>query len=242
MIGIYDSGSGGLGIFNTLKQVVPNESLLYFADTKYFPFGGRSSDEVRNIALKSISKLAEQCNLIIIACNTASVNNLDFYRQEVNRPIIGVVPVIKTAAALTKNGHIALLATVITTHSEYTDRLIAKFAHDKQVHKIACPGLADAIEDDTLTDEQLETYLEPIGDADIVVLGSTHYTLIKGKIQRLVGPDVKVIDSNEAVTRQALRVLQQTGALSNNLQPTYTFECSGDRSQFLEQIKRYAHL
>lgn len=242
MIGIYDSGSGGISIFNTIKQVLPNESISYFADTRYFPFGSRSTTELRRIVLDSLKKLAEQCNVLVIACNTASVNNLDVYRTVIHKPVIGVVPVIKTAAALTKNGKIALLATTVTTESEYTDTLIRKFANHATVHKIACPGLADAIEHNTLTDELLKTYLAPIGEADIVILGSTHYTLIKGKIQRLVGPDVKVIDSNEAVARQTLRVLQKNNLMTNTMNPTYSFECSGDRAAFLEQIKRYAHL
>lgn len=242
MIGIYDSGIGGLGIFNAIKQVLPNESILYYGDTKYFPFGERSSHDIRQITITAIKKLAQECSLVVIACNTASVNDLDYYRTQVVIPLVGVVPVVKTAAALTKNNHIALLATTITTQADYTDKLIATYADDKIVAKIACPGLASAIEHHTLTTEALQNYLTPIGAADMVVLGCTHYTLIKGQIQRVVGPDVKVIDSNEAVARQTLRVLQQAGALSNNLQPTYTFECSGDRSQFLEQIKRYAHL
>ena len=242
MIGIYDSGIGGLGIFNAIKQVLPYESILYYGDTAYFPFGSRQSNEVRRITLTAVQKLATQCNIIVIACNTASVNDLDHYRDQVNVPIVGVVPVVKTAAALTKNGKIALLGTQVTTESAYTDKLIHDFAKDKTVHKISCPGLASAVEYNTMTEAHLRGYLEPVQDADIVVLGCTHYTLIKGEIQRLVGPDVKVIDSNEAVARQTLRMLQQSGNMSSHAQPMYTFECSGNRSAFLEQIKRYAHL
>ena len=242
MIGIYDSGIGGLGIFNAIKQVLPYESILYYGDTAYFPFGSRQSNEVRRITLTAVQKLATQCNIIVIACNTASGNDLDYYREQVNVPIVGVVPVVKTAAALTKNGKIALLGTQVTTESAYTDKLIHDFAKDKTVHKISCPGLASAVEYNTMTEAHLRGYLEPVQDADIVVLGCTHYTLIKGEIQRLVGPDVKVIDSNEAVARQTLRMLQQSGNMSSHAQPMYTFECSGNRSAFLEQIKRYAHL
>lgn len=242
MIGIYDSGIGGLGIFNNIKQVLPNESILYYGDTKYFPFGDRSADEVRSITLNGLKKLAERCSLLVIACNTASVNDLDYYRSGVSVPIIGVVPVIKTAAALTKNNIIALLSTTVTAKSPYTDKLIRDFAPNQTVLKIACPGLASAIEHDTLKDQQLSHFLQPVDNADIIVLGCTHYTLIKGKIQRIVGPDVKVIDSNEAVARQTLRILQRDRLFSAETHPLYTFECSGDRVHFLEQIKRYAHL
>jgi glutamate racemase len=88
----------------------------------------------------------------------------------------------------------------------------------------------------------LQHCLQPVNEADIVVLGCTHYTLIKGQIQHAVGPDVKVIDSNEAVARQTLRVMQQHQIKSSTLQPSYVFECSGNRVKFLEQIKQYAHL
>ena len=118
----------------------------------------------------------------------------------------------------------------MTTTSAYTDQLIRNFAAGKTVYKIACPGLAAAVEHHNMTEDYLRTYLAAINDADIVVLGCTHYTL------------VKVIDSNEAVARQTLRMLQQSGAMSSQAQPVYTFECSGDRAAFLEQIKRYAHL
>lgn len=242
MIGIYDSGVGGLGIFNAIKQVLPYESIIYYGDTAYFPFGSRQPNEVRRITLQAIQKLAQQCTIIVLACNTASVNDLDYFREQVAIPIVGVVPVIKTAAALTKNNKIALLGTTITTASAYTDKLIRDFAVGKTVYKIACPGLATAVEYHNLTEDHLRQYLAPVKDADIVVLGCTHYTLIKGEIQRLVGPDVKVIDSNEAVARQTLRMLQQSGTINTQMQPTYTFECSGDKAAFLDQIKRYAHL
>lgn len=242
MIGIYDSGIGGLGIFNTIKQVLPQESILYYGDTRYFPFGERSAEDVKAITLAGMKKLAERCHVIVIACNTASVNNLDYYRTQVSVPIIGVVPVIKTAAQLTKNGHIALLATPGTVMAPYTDQLIADFAPHSVVHKIPCAGLANAIEHGEATLEQLKPFIQDVGMADIIVLGCTHYTLAKGKIQHLVGPDVKVIDSNEAVARQTLRVLQRFNLFHPQAQPQYLFDCSGNQAEFLEQVKRHAHI
>lgn len=242
MIGIYDSGIGGLGIFNAIKQVLPTVSILYYGDTYYFPFGDRPNEEIRRITLDGLRKLEPRCNIIVIACNTASVNDLDYYREHIKVPLVGVVPVIKTAAQLTRNNIIALLATSVTVTAEYTDRLIREFARHKTVRKIACNGLASAIENDTITEADLTAYLPQIADADIVVLGCTHYTLIKGKIQRLVGPDVKVIDSNDAVARQTLRMMQKHNLPMHEDQATYIFECSGDKANFLEHVKQYAHL
>lgn len=242
MIGIYDSGIGGLGIFNAIKQVLPTMSILYYGDTYYFPFGDRANEDIRRITLAGLKKMADRCQLLVLACNTASVNDLDYYRTQIHVPIVGVVPVIKTAAQLTKNGVLALLATPVTIQSVYTDHLIHEFGAHTTVKKIACAGLASAIEYDTIDDNDIQPYLQEIGKADIVVLGCTHYSLIKGKIQRLVGPDVKVIDSNEAVARQTLRVMQKHNLPLHEAQSTYIFECSGDRAIFLQQVKKYAHL
>jgi glutamate racemase len=242
MIGIYDSGIGGLGIFNAIKQVLPTVSILYYGDTYYFPFGNRNNQAVQRITVAGLKKLESRCSIIVIACNTASVNDLDYYRKQIAVPLVGVVPVIKTAAQLTKNNQIALLATSVTVAAEYTDRLIHEFAKDKIVKKIACGGLASQVEYGPVSMTDLEPYKTQIGSADIVVLGCTHYSLIKGLIQRLVGPDVMVIDSNEAVARQTLRVMQQNNLPMHEESPTYIFECSGDKAAFLDQVKKYAHL
>lgn len=243
MIGIYDSGIGGLGIFNAVKQLLPNEHITYYGDTANFPYGDKPADAVREWTLQGLKHLASVgCNLVVIACNTASVNDIEYYRSNVLVPVIAVVPVIKTAAALTKNNQIALLATTATTKAAYTDQLIQQFAEGKQVNKIACPGLASEIEYGTLTNPKLITYLGSLGEADVVVLGCTHYTLIKGQIQRLVGPDVKVVDSNEAVARQTLRVLQANKTLDKAEHPNYEFDCSGNKTEFLEQVDIYTKI
>lgn len=238
MIGIYDSGIGGLGIFNAIKNILPQESIHYFGDTRYFPFGDRAPEEVRAITLRSLKQIAQDCSIIVIACNTSSVADLEDYRKTIGIPIIGVVPVIKMAVRLTKNNIIALLATTNTVTAAYTDKLIQQFAPNKTVFKIACSGLADAIEHDKNL-SILQKYLRQINGADVVILGCTHYTLVKGDIQRLVGPDVKVIDSNAAVARQVLRVMEKENLFQPNKQPHYIFECSGDNTTFLEQVRKY---
>lgn len=242
MIGIYDSGIGGLGIFNAVRSILPEESIWYYGDTKYMPFGDRSAEDIRAIALHSLTQLATRCNILVIACNTASVHGLPYYRQHIKQPIIGIVPVIKTAAQLTQNNEITLLATPFTCQTPYIDELIKQFAADKIVHKVPCGGLADAIEHETLTKEKLTNYLKPIGQSDVVILGSTHYTMIKGLIQNIVGPDVRVIDSNEAVSRQVLRVMRHNQLEQPMAHPEYIFECSGDRTPFVAQVNKYTQV
>lgn len=238
MIGIYDSGIGGLGIFNSIRAILPQENIHYFGDTAHFPFGSKPAKTIQQLTLIGLRRLVKDCSIIVIACNTASVNDLDYYRAQINVPIIGVVPVIKTAAQLSQNNIIALLATPVTVQAPYTDTLIQQFAQGKQVMKIGCTELADAIETGTVTAELLDQYLSHLR-ADVVVLGCTHYTLIKGQIQQLVGPDVKVLDSNEAVARQVLRVMQRDSLFQAQAAPNYVFECSGDKTKFLEQVRKY---
>lgn len=240
MIGIYDSGIGGLGIFNAVKNVLPQENIHYFGDTKYFPFGDKTPAAVHDISLHSLTYLAKDCSLLVIACNTSSMTDLEEYRKQISVPIIGVVPVIKTATQLTKNNTIALLATETACQAPYTDQLIQQFAPNKTVIKIPCKGLADAVEHNTVL--LLQKYVNQVGQADIVILGCTHYTLIKDLIQQAVGSNVKVIDSNEAVARQVLRVMEHEKLFQPSEKPTYIFECSGDTIKFLEQVRKYVSI
>lgn len=234
MIGIYDSGVGGLGIFKKVRSILPKESITYFADTAYFPFGDRSPEEVREIALRGLQHLATTCDLIVIACNTASVSDIEYFRANVPVPLIAVVPVIKTAANITDSKHIALLATTATASSAYTDDLIQTFAQNITVSKIGCPGLADAVEhgDVALQESMVQATLQHLGAIDVIVLGCTHYTLIKGLIQNIAGPDVKVIDSNTAVARHVLRVLRKANLERPSDQPEYIFSSSKDPAEF----------
>lgn len=239
MIGIFDSGLGGLSIFRKIKLFLPDEDIIYYADNAHTPYGDKSTAEVKQLALKALKYLEKKgCQIIVIACNTATTSGIDFYRQHIKARIIGVVPVIKTAAQLTNNSHIAILATQSTIKSPYLDNLIKKHAKKCRVKKIACPGLADAIEKNNVSDALLKKYLKKITDEDIIVLGCTHYSLIRGQIQKLVGPNKKVINSNEAVARHVMRLGLQYDLLSKKKrQAKYTFFCSGNKKIFKKRIK-----
>lgn len=240
MIGIYDSGVGGLGIFKEIRAILPKESIRYFAESAYFPFGDKDPEVIKNVTCQSLQKLAKNCSILVLACNTASVTDLEYYRNAVSVPVVGVVPVIKTAAQLTQTNHILLLATAATCKSTYVDELIAKFAKDKQVDKIACSGLADAVEnnDDERQQKIVEEALVNKGDADVVILGSTHYTMIKGLIQNIAGPDIKIIDSNAAVARNTLRVMRSLQLERPQNTPEYIFESNDGQTEFKQKVDR----
>lgn len=239
MIGIFDSGLGGLSIFRKIKLFLPDEDIVYFADTAHTPYGDKSTKQIKALTLLALKRLEKMgCQIIVIACNTATTSGIDFYRQQIKARIIGVVPVIKTAASLTNNGRIAILATQSTIKSQYLDNLIKKYAKKCRVKKIACPGLADAIEKNNVSDSLLRKYLKKITNEDIIVLGCTHYSLIRGQIQRLVGPDKKVINSNEAVARHVMRLGLQYHLLSKKKRRAkYIFLCSGNKKIFKKRIQ-----
>lgn len=224
-IGVIDSGVGGLGIFKLLVEQMHNHSLVYCADNKNMPFGDKNSDELQHIAYKMVSFLIERhkVDLIVVACNTLSVSALDFLRKRFAVPFVGVVPVVKPACEQSKVKKIAILATPMTAASAYQKELIAKYAKGAQVLNIACPDLARLIEegrgDEPIVLEKLAEYLKPVLDnnVDVVGLACTHYPFIRHHIAGLLPLAVSILDSNEAVARRAVMLIQE----SISSQPRY---------------------
>jgi len=240
MIGIFDTGLGGLGIFKEIKKLLPKENIFYYADNKNAPYGPRTSTEIKRLTLKSLKYLEKQgCKIIVIACNTATVSGVEYYRQHTHIPVIGTVPVIKTAAKETKNKKIALLATKKTVTSSYTDNLIKKFATGIKVKKIACPGWVEAIENNKVTEQLLKKYLQKINDADVIVLGCTHYPLIKNKIKKLVKAKTKILDSNAAVARHIKRIMELEKLFQPQKKPKYIFQGSDPNQNLMTKAKKY---
>jgi glutamate racemase len=241
MIGIFDSGIGGFGILRKIKMFLPNEDVYYYADNKNVPYGDKTIPEIQALTLAAIKFLEKKgCTIIVISCNTATTSGIDIYRKHTKAKIIGVVPVVKTAAQITHNNKIAILATKRTIVNKYLDQLIAKFANKCEIKKIACIGWADAIEKNCVTDALLKKYLKKIKQEDVVILGCTHYPLIKGRIQNILGSEVRVIHSNEAVARHVMRVGTKYKLLNNkDNKAKYFFICSGNKKLFKQSIKQY---
>jgi glutamate racemase len=211
MIGILDSGIGGTGIAEEVRALLPEVEVYYLRDTAHFPYGDRPPAEVVHIIDENCRVLVERgARVIVLACNSASVVSLVHLRRKYAVPFVGVVPAVKPAAQLTRSGRIAVFGTALTSASAALEELIARFCAGHTVYRIAFPGLAEAAEaGDHARAEGLvaRTWREYEGlGIDVVVLGCTHYTLIRGEIQRVVGPQVQIIDSNAAVARQVRRV------------------------------------
>jgi glutamate racemase len=216
---VFDSGLGGLSIVGELSQANLDCDIYYVADTAFFPYGEKS-DEIlidRIPAIISLAVKSSKANLVIIACNTASTLALDHVRTRLNVPVIGVVPAIKPAAALTKTGTIGLLATPNTVSRPYTDQLIADFAKGVNVVRHGAIGLAGTVEamlgGGTLDDTILKASIDGLfgqsggGDIDVVVLACTHYPHVKAQLDALAPHKVIWIDSGSAIAQRARVVL-----------------------------------
>lgn len=211
MIGIIDSGIGGKGIEKEIKKLLPLVKIIYLADRKNFPYGSKKVSILNQILEKNIEFLIKKgAKIIVLACNSATVTSIRYLRKKFDLPIIGVEPAIKTAAKVTKTKNIAVFATPITSKSEVTNRLIKKYCHDIKVYKIPFFDLASQIErGETVTptsDVGVVWRKYQDKNIDTIVLGCTHYTLIRKELQKIVGKNVKIVDSNLAVARQAEKV------------------------------------
>ena len=220
-----DSGTGGLPYMQYLHDACPTASCMYLADTKNFPYGEKTQDQINAAAISAVTAILSKYSpsAIVIACNTMSVTSLSFLRKNFpNIPFVGTVPAIKLAAKLTKNKRIGLLATSSTVAHPYTKQLENKFAHNCTVAKRGDPELVDFIEHalSTASATEIEKAIEPAviffvnQDVDIIILGCTHFLRIADQIQAIVDKTTKllnkktirVIDSRDGVVRQAMKV------------------------------------
>ena len=214
-IGVFDSGIGGLTVVSALRHVVPDESIYYLGDTARVPYGGKSPATVQRYSREIASLLLEgDAKTIIVACNTASAVALPVLQAELPVTVIGVIqPGAQAAAAATRNGHIGVIGTRATIKSGAYERAIRDLNPQARVTARACPLLVPLIEEGWLqsevTDKVVMQYLRPLLDAEIdtLVLGCTHYPLLRPAIHRLLGEGVTLVDSAEncaVAVRQSL--------------------------------------
>ena len=215
-IGIYDSGVGGLTVWRAVRELLPREDLIYFADQANVPYGERSLEEVRLLA-EAVTRylMDEGAKLIVMACNTASAAALKHLRGLYpDYLFVGMEPAVKPAAEQTLSGKVGVLATPSTFQGELYASVVERFAHDVQVFQATCPGLVRQIEkgylDTPKTRQILEEALEPMlrEEVDTLVMGCTHFPFVIPLIREIVGEDVRVIDPAPAVARQVRRVLE----------------------------------
>lgn len=215
---IFDSGVGGLSVCDAIKQKL-DITIEFISDTDFFPYGNKEPDIIINRVTTLLEKevAKKQPDIIVIACNTASTLALEPARQLISKPIVGVVPAIKTASQLTQSNCIGLLATPRTVNGIYTDQLIKEFAEDVTVIKLGSAELVETIEqhinggklDTRLVHslvEQMESTAQP-KEIDTVVLGCTHFPLIRDVFVS-IKPDWQWIDSGDAIARRVAHLLE----------------------------------
>ena len=220
LIGVFDSGVGGLSILDEALRQLPQHDYIYLADSANAPYGEKSSSWIAARSLALCQHLAGKgCDAIVIACNTATAEAIAQIRTELSIPIIGVEPGIKPAAMQSQNGIVGVLATEATLKSDKFNALLATLPDHCRFIKQSGAGLVPLIEagkaDSEETLDLLSKHLEPILDAgsDTLVLGCTHYPFLRKSIRKLLGDTITLIDTSDAVVRQLKRQLE---ALNHN--------------------------
>ncbi|GCE09943.1 glutamate racemase [Dictyobacter aurantiacus] len=242
-IGVFDSGMGGLTVLQALRQALPQERLLYVADSSHAPYGDKSLEYIQQRALTLTHFLLEQgVKALVIASNTTTAASVDFLRSTFPVPIVAVEPALKLAVASTRTGVVGALVTVATSQSTRFTTLLERFRQDVKVIIQPAPGLVEQIEMGELTGSAtralIERYVTPLlaAGADTIVLGSTHYPHLRPLIAEVAGPEVVLIDTGEAVARQLHRVLEARELLNEDPTPgDVQFWTSGD-TQLAQQV------
>ncbi len=214
MIGVFDSGLGGLSVLAAIAQTLPSADLIYLADTAHVPYGDKDDAFIRDRVLKIGRNLVDLgCTLIVVACNTATAAAVAALREALpDVPVVGVEPGVKPAVARSKTGHIAVLTTTSTSRSARLARLIHQHAGTVRVDVLPCPGWATRVEtlhlDDPGFAEAARQHLTPALDAgaDRIVLGCTHYAFLAPVLEPIVAGRATLVDVADAVARQCVRL------------------------------------
>lgn len=245
-IALFDSGIGGLTVLQAVRRRLPAESLLYLADTLHMPYGEKSVDWIVARALTLCELLlAQGAKAIVVACNTATSAAAVLLRERFTVPIIALEPAIKPAAALTRSGVIGVLATPATAAGARLTGLIAAHAQGCRVLVQPCPGLVEAIEANqsrAVIRALLAERIAPLLAAgiDTLVLGCTHYPLVTEEIRALVGPDLALLDTAEAVARELERRLALARLLVDGEgRGALALHTSGDPQWLQQQLRHW---
>lgn len=236
MIGLFDSGVGGLSVWREIVKLLPQQATLYLADSVHCPYGPRPAQEIRRFSL-GIARFLVECGagLIVAACNTASAAGLEALRAEMNVPVVGMEPAVKPASERTRTGHIGVLATRGTVNGNLFRHTTARYAAGVSVHVQEGQGLVELVEegraDTPETEELLRTYLQPMLDAgvDQIALGCTHYAFLVPSIRRIAPATVSVIDPAAAVARRVREVLESEPVETDQARPATYHPAGGWR-------------
>lgn len=218
-IGMFDSGLGGLSVYREIRQRLPHEDVIYYADSAWCPYGTKTHEEIRRRCYAISQLLIERgAKIIVVACNTATSVAIDFLRASFPQiPFIGLEPAVKPAAAKTKSGKVGVLATPRTVTGERLRWLIETHASGVEVRTTPGNGLVELVESGTLRGPEVVRTIRPMLDpmleagVDVIVLGCTHYPFLRDEMQAYAGPGVAIIDSGAAIARRTATMLRAVG-------------------------------
>jgi glutamate racemase len=245
-VGIFDSGLGGLTIWNELVKLLPREQFFYLGDSINAPYGNKSTDEIIHLSEKNTEFLLNHnSKIIIVACNTATTQAIQHLREKYKTTqFVGVEPAVKPATMNTKTNCIGILATKGTLNSPHFHDTYSRFGNDIESVMQIGEGLVKLVEENRVESEEskklLERYIAPMleQNADQIVLGCTHYPFFKDIIQNLVPNNVQVIDSGEAVAKHTKRILTELNALAEKSFGSDRFYTTGLKEIMIELARR----
>lgn len=247
-LGVFDSGIGGLTVAHALFERLPHESVIYFGDTARVPYGPKSPETVRRYSAEILAQLLHRgVKAVVVACNTSTAHALESLRAQSPVPVLGVIePGARAAVAATRGGAIGVIGTAGTIASGAYERAIKALRPSARVVSQACPLFVPLVEegwfDHPATELVAREYLRPLEAAgvDVLVLGCTHYPLLKPLLGRVLGASVRLIDSAEETATTVQRELTARGLLADGShRPTHTFVVSDDEPHFRKVGARF---
>ncbi len=247
-IGVFDSGLGGLTVVKELMKQLPRENIVYFGDTARVPYGTKSKESIIRFSKENVSLLLKQnVKMIVVACNTSSSVALPLLKRSFSLPIIGVIrPGAKKASSVTRNKIIGVIATQATVNSQSYTKNIKLFDPTIKVKSQACPLFVPLAEegwvDKPVTESVAREYLKPISHfkIDTLILGCTHYPLLKNVVQKVMGKGVMLIDSAKEVAFEVKELLKTLNLENpNHHHPKHVFIVSDEPKHFQKLAKRF---
>ena len=246
-IGLFDSGIGGLTVLHKIIQLLPHENTIYLGDTARAPYGTKSVETVRRYSFENANFLtAKSVKLLVVACNTSTALALEDLRADLAIPVIGVIePGVRRALSLTKNGRVGIIGTEATIQSGAYTRALQAVNPKIEVYSRACPLFVPLVEEGWLDNDvvrlTVKTYLESLKQSgiDTLVLGCTHYPLLKRSIRQFLGAGVRLVDSADEIAKEAGAVLRQQKIARRAGKGSHSFFVTDAPDRFIKVGRRF---
>ncbi len=243
-IGVFDSGIGGISIWNEIHELLPGENSIYLADSANAPYGQKSKKDIINLCFKNTDLLMKKkCKLIVVACNTATTNAIKELRENYEVPFVGIEPAIKPALLKSKTKVIGVLATKGTLSSQLFHNTTGLYANNIKIIEQVGEGLVELIETGKIESNEmndlLESYLEPMikENIDHLVLGCSHYPFLIPIIKRIIPKSITIIDSGKAAAKQVKNILESNNLRNLNISSNNIFITNGNKDVISDILK-----